>query len=132
MRASALQKGAARAAKRQHDVSAFSIEDAVKTDSKLTARSQTTIPSKVRKALKLTPGDHITYNILPDGTVVIERAKPESEEEDKVMNAFLSFLAGDMETHPDRIKPFTDSMVQEAMDLVGNLDIDLDKPLKRG
>ena len=41
--------------------------------SKLTAKSQTTIPRPVRAALGLKPGDEILYEIV-DGRVLIARA----------------------------------------------------------
>jgi len=41
--------------------------------SKLTSKSQTTVPQSVRRALKLKPGDSLAYEI-EDGRVIVTRA----------------------------------------------------------
>lgn len=41
--------------------------------SKLTSKSQTTVPQSVRRALKLKPGDSIAYEIS-NGQVIVTRA----------------------------------------------------------
>lgn len=43
--------------------------------SKLTAKSQTTVPAGVRRALKLHPGDQVLYHVGPNG-VSISKAEP--------------------------------------------------------
>lgn len=42
--------------------------------SRLTSKSQTTIPQSVRAALKLREGDELLYTFEPDGRVLIARA----------------------------------------------------------
>jgi antitoxin PrlF len=44
--------------------------------SKLTSKSQTTVPQSVRRALKLHPGDLLAYEIS-DGRVILTRARTE-------------------------------------------------------
>lgn len=46
-----------------------------RTSSRLTAKAQTTIPKQVRKALGLSTGDLVVYDIA-DGQVVLSKAKP--------------------------------------------------------
>ena len=58
-------------------------------ESTITARGQTTLPSAVRQALGLKPGDRLRYVLLDDGEVRLMRTRPVSE------------LAG-MLHHPDR------------------------------
>jgi antitoxin PrlF len=41
--------------------------------SKLTSKSQTTVPQSVRRALRLKPGDSLAYKIA-DGQVILTRA----------------------------------------------------------
>ncbi len=41
------------------------------TQSTITDRYQTTIPLAVRKALKLMPGQRVSYELRPDGSAVI-------------------------------------------------------------
>lgn len=48
--------------------------------SKLTSKSQTTIPQPVRSALKLKAGDELAY-VVEKGRVVLTRAKPEGAED---------------------------------------------------
>lgn len=54
--------------------------------SKLTSKSQTTIPQAVRKALRLKPGDLIKYEIT-EGRAVLTR----SEDEASIEDPFLGF-----------------------------------------
>ncbi len=49
--------------------------------SKLTSKSQTTVPQPVRRALKLKPGDSLAYEIS-DGQVILTRAQVESGADD--------------------------------------------------
>ncbi len=49
--------------------------------SKLTSKSQTTIPQSVRRALNLKPGDLLAYEIR-DGRVILTRALSESAAHD--------------------------------------------------
>jgi antitoxin PrlF len=42
--------------------------------SRLSSKSQTTIPQAVRTALKLREGDELVYTLEPDGRVLITRA----------------------------------------------------------
>jgi bifunctional DNA-binding transcriptional regulator/antitoxin component of YhaV-PrlF toxin-antitoxin module len=47
--------------------------------SRIDAFSSTTLPSPVRHALNLSPGDALEYEIGPDGRVVIRRSPPSDE-----------------------------------------------------
>jgi antitoxin PrlF len=44
------------------------------TTATLTSKGQTTIPKEIRDGLGLQPGDHMTFTLLSNGTVVM-RAK---------------------------------------------------------
>jgi antitoxin PrlF len=48
--------------------------------SKLTSKAQTVIPKRVRERLGLKPGDQLRY-LFVEGRVVIERVKPEAEDD---------------------------------------------------
>lgn len=54
--------------------------------SKLTSKSQTTVPKPVRKALNLSPGDLLSYEIS-GGRVILTRA-PDSTGEDDPFRCF--------------------------------------------
>lgn len=47
--------------------------------SKLTSKAQTTIPSPVRRALNLRPGDDLAYAVTPEGLVILTRAVPAAD-----------------------------------------------------
>lgn len=100
---------------------------ALETESTLTDRFQTTVPSTVRQALHLGKKDKIKYAIQSDGSVVITRA--ESHKDDPVLSEFLSFIANDMQAHPERLEPLSPSMRDSVDSLVQGVEIDLDVQL---
>jgi antitoxin PrlF len=72
--------------------------------SKITAKSQTTIPKGVRESLGIGPGDEVAYEIRGDQVVLTKHAE-DTEAPDPVITAFLAFLESDMTDHPSRIRP---------------------------
>ena len=63
--------------------------------SKVTERSQTTLPPSVRQVLDLHPGEHIGYVI--EGNEVRLVNATALEHEDPAIDRFLAFLARDMD-----------------------------------
>ena len=102
-------------------------EVALETESTLTDRFQTTVPSSVRQALHLKKKDKIKYVIQADGSVLMMRA--ETSDNDPVLDEFLSFLADDMQQHPQHIQPLSADMKAEVDELISDIDIDLNAPL---
>lgn len=100
---------------------------ALEAESTLTDRFQTTVPSPVRQALHLGKKDKIKYVIKSDGSVLMQRV--EAVEGDPVLDQFLSFLAVDMQKHPEKLQPLTVSMRQSVASLVADVHIDFDAPL---
>ena len=94
-------------------------------ESTLTDRYQTTIPEPVRDLLHLNKRDKIAYNIQNNGTVLISRA----QEEDPVLNQFLSFLAHDIAHHPEHVHAIDPALLKRAQQLVSGVDVDLDAAL---
>jgi antitoxin PrlF len=47
-------------------------------ESKLTAKSQTTIPAEVREHLGIGPGDHVRYVMIGDRVEMVPRNRPVS------------------------------------------------------
>lgn len=97
--------------------------------STLTDRYQTTVPEAVRRALNLGKRDRIAYTIRPDGGVELQRADAGGAEDDPVLQSFLSFLARDMQTRPDRLTQIDADLAARLERLVGDVDLDLDQPL---
>lgn len=101
----------------------------LEAESTLTDRYQTTVPEAVRRVLKLGKRDRIHYTIRPGGEVVLTRAGLDSEE-DPALGKFLAFLAADLETHPERIKPMDTRLQERLQRLTGGIDVDLEHPLQ--
>lgn len=99
----------------------------LEVESTLTDRFQTTVPSSVRKALKLDKRDKIHYQIQPDGRVVLTKAV--DEDGDPVLGQFLHFLAENIATHPERLQAVDTGLVQRIKSLVSDVDVDLNEPL---
>ncbi len=95
--------------------------------SKLTDRYQTTVPSGVRKQLKLGKGDQIRYCTEPNGRVYIEPVR--AEEGDPALGPFLDFVEADIKAHPERLRAFDGALHDRLKALVGDVDVDLDEPL---
>lgn len=95
--------------------------------SKLTDRYQTTIPSGVRKQLKLGKGDQIRYRTEPNGRVYIEAVR--DADGDPAIGAFLDFIEADIMSHPEHLKAFDGALLARLKALVGDMDVDLDAAL---
>jgi len=93
--------------------------------STLTDRYQTTIPEPIRDALHLGKRDKIEYVLDNKGKVIISRA----EENDPILDEFLSFIVNDIKKHPEHIKAINSELCSRAQSLVAGVDIDLDAPL---
>jgi antitoxin PrlF len=100
----------------------------LEVESTLTDRYQTTVPETVRRALKLGKRDKLHYTIRADGEVVITRA-PEAENDDPVLGQFLSFLAGDIARHPERVQAIDSTLLARIQSLVAQVEVDLNAPL---
>lgn len=97
-------------------------------ESTLTTRYQTTVPSAVRRALRLGKRDKIRYVVLADGGVVLTRA-PTVNEGDPALDAFLLFLARDIKTSPAHVRGLDARLVKRIRSLVKYVKIDLDATL---
>lgn len=94
--------------------------------STLTDKGQTTVPKSVRKALGLSAGDKIAFHIGQSG-VSLRRA---DEAGDPAIGAFLSFLARDIERHPEHLKAFPPELKKRLAGLVQGVAIDLETPIE--
>jgi antitoxin PrlF len=71
--------------------------------SKLTTKSQTTIPGKIRKLLELNPGDSVAFEIGEGNKVVMRKATPIDFEFAYALEGTLSewFSKNDEEAYRD-------------------------------
>jgi antitoxin PrlF len=99
----------------------------IEIEATVTERGQTTLPAAIRTMLRLEKRGSIIFHGMDDGTVVI--TKKITDQEDPVLGRFLAFLASDMASHPEGIRPVTHDVVERIRDLVGDIDIDLDAAL---
>lgn len=95
--------------------------------SKLTDRYQTTVPTGVRRQLKLRKGDQIRYCTEPSGRVYIEPLRDTNS--DPALGAFLDFIEADIKAHPERLKAFDGALLERLKALVGDVEVDLDAAL---
>lgn len=95
--------------------------------SSVTDRYQTTIPKGVRDALGIRRGDTIAYELA--GNRAVLRRQAQDAAEDPALLGFLDLLERDIATHPDRLAPMPDALVDRARRLVGGVAVDLDAPL---
>jgi antitoxin PrlF len=98
-------------------------------ESVITTKSQTTLPSGVRKALGVGPGDRLAYVVEGDRAVIMKARRGDAHE-DPVADAFLAFLKQDMAGHPERLAGLTTDLVERARALTDGIEVDLDAPLE--
>ncbi|MFI4919011.1 MAG: type II toxin-antitoxin system PrlF family antitoxin [Legionellales bacterium] len=99
----------------------------IEVESTLTDRYQTTVPETVRKALHLAKRDKIHYAIQGNGGVLITRA--ESRQEDPIVESFLTFIAKDIQKHPENVMSLNSDLHKRIQGLVAGVEFDLNKPL---
>jgi antitoxin PrlF len=90
--------------------------------SKVTERSQTTLPSAVRTVLALQPGERIGY-VIEGNEVRLVNAST-LEHDDPVLDEFLAFLGRDIARHPDRVGVFPASLLERAQAMTSGIIID--------
>jgi antitoxin PrlF len=96
--------------------------------SKLTSRSQTTVPPAVRKALRLEKGERLGY-IIEGNEVRLVNASVLEEHEDPIVTGLLNLLASDLRLHPDRVEPFPAELLARATELTKGIEIDHEAPI---
>lgn len=100
---------------------------AIRETSTITAKGQTTVPKSVRQALGVDYGGRIAFKV--DGRqVTVERAA--EEHEDPLIGSFLTFLADDMERHPDGIASFSPELVARIAELTEKVEADVEAPIE--
>ena len=98
--------------------------------SKLTQRSQTTLPNGVRKALGLRPGeDSLEWEIRGE-EVVVRRAATPPEEDDPALAPFLDLLERDIAEHPDRLRGMPADLYHRLVAVTDGVVVDLDAPIE--
>ncbi|MEL7071086.1 MAG: type II toxin-antitoxin system PrlF family antitoxin [Cyanobacteria bacterium J06581_3] len=95
-----------------------------RTESTLSARGQTAIPSSIRKHLGLESGGKIEYEIDDEGEVVIRPKLDVDEvaslEEDPALRPFLSLLEQDIQQKPEQLEPMGSDFIAVAIAIAGS------------
>lgn len=96
-------------------------------ESKLTERSQTTVPNGVRKALRMRPGqDRLVWEIRGDEAVVRRAPALEEDHNDPALEPFLRLIAADIEAHPERLRGMPTHLHQSILELIDGVEPDPD------
>jgi antitoxin PrlF len=93
--------------------------------SKVTSRSQTTLPSGVRKALGLKAGDQIAYSIQGDQAIIRKVS-----DEDPALSAFLDLLERDIAENGQRAQFATRAFAEYLEELTAGIEVDYDAPIE--
>ncbi|MFC0228446.1 type II toxin-antitoxin system PrlF family antitoxin [Serratia aquatilis] len=99
----------------------------LRAESRLTERSQTTIPAAIRDALHLKPGEIIEYSLLSGGRVLMSRQ--EEVQDDPVVSQFLTFLEHDMKKNPQHLQSVPPAFWAGIKAITAGVEVDLDAPL---
>lgn len=98
--------------------------------SKVTERSQTTLPNGVRKALRIRPGeDRLVWEIRGDEAIV-RRAPAAEEEGDPALEPFLRLLAADIEAHPEGLQGIPEDLYRRWMAVIDGVEVDPAEPIE--
>lgn len=98
-------------------------------ESTLTENYRNTIPTAVRKLLKLRKGDKVGYIINDDDRVELIRVET-SEANDPALERFLQFMANDLRNNPQQLKSFSGHLQKQIKKLVRAIKVDLDTALE--
>jgi antitoxin PrlF len=101
--------------------------DTLEIEATVTKRGQTTLPSAIRKVLKVTAAeDRIVYRVLKDGSVLLTKKEAPG---DPLIAAFLDFIADDARNNLGGLRPVTPEWLSGLQTLVEGVAIDLDATL---
>lgn len=95
--------------------------------SKVTQKAQTTLPSGVRKALGIGPGDQLAYEINGDQAVI---RKVVDESEDPALLPFLAMLERDIARNAHRLVAVPHSLIERIRTLTEGVRVHHDEPIK--
>ena len=95
--------------------------------SKVTERSQTTLPPAVRTVLGLEPGERVGYVIEGNEIRLVNASR--LDHGDPVLDKFLAFLGRDLAKHPKRPSVFPVSLLGRARATTEGIPIDHKAPI---
>ena len=90
-------------------------------DAKVTSQGQVTVPAPIRERLGVGPGDHVTFAVDIQGNVTLGRS---DDRDDPAIDAFLEFLANDIQQRPGQVRGLTASLEQRLRALTAETVVD--------
>ncbi len=93
----------------------------------ITAKGQTTVPKAIRQALGVASGDRIAFRVDESGVSV---HRVEANEADPAMESFLTFLARDIERHPQAVQSLSPALRDRLSALTQGMEVDLDQDIE--
>lgn len=98
--------------------------------SRVTRRSQTTLPNGVRKALGIRPGEDTLEWEVRGNEAVARRAPEIYEEHDPALLPFLQLLERDIAAHPERLRAMPEDLYQRLLAVTDSVEVDLDETIE--
>ena len=69
-------------------------------------------------------GHEVTATVIGPGQMLVSVAEPlVGSDDDPIVDAFLAFLAGDLERHPQRISLLSAGAIERAVDLTNGITV---------
>jgi antitoxin PrlF len=87
----------------------------------ITEKGQTTIPKPIRDALGVECGGQISFLVDEHG---VSLRRVEEGHGDPAIDAFLSFLAKDIEGRPKAIKALSPALARQIAELIEGVEVD--------
>ncbi|HEU4882198.1 MAG TPA: type II toxin-antitoxin system PrlF family antitoxin [Longimicrobium sp.] len=91
---------------------------------RVSRRWRSTVPAAVRKALNLTPGDRLIWEIQGEEVIVRRGGAVMEEDDDPALEPFFRLLASDMEAHPERLRGIPEELYQKWMAITAGVEVD--------
>ncbi|MGA2150458.1 MAG: type II toxin-antitoxin system PrlF family antitoxin [Bryobacteraceae bacterium] len=71
----------------------------------------------------------VRADVIAPGRMLVSIVNPVAERRDPVMEAFLAFLAGDIATQPETVRPMSRELAARIDDLVAGVTVSENEPL---
>lgn len=99
----------------------------LKKVSTITEKGQVTVPKSVREALGVRQGERVAFYV--DENLHVSLEKEVEEQDDPVIDNFLTFLAEDMGKYPERLREFPDTLLKRIAEVTSGMTIDPDEQI---
>ena len=98
--------------------------------SRVTSRSQTTLPNGVRKALGIRPGADALEWEIRGNEAIARRAAAQDEAEDPALLPFLQMLERDIAARPERLQAMPLALYERLVAVTEGVEADADEAIE--